>query len=126
MSAAIWAQFFLENRQHESIELLRLRHTHAINLEADDVEAGARKNFNDSTRPQVWKFEIIRLNQHERLLDLCGFRESYHPIEKSTIDIGTFRPELQIAFNPLSLEPRHPPGLTVVHFASALGNAIAQ
>src|SRR5207244_4632877 len=120
IATANLAQFLLENWQHGSVELLCLRHTHAMNLEADDVEAGARKNFNDSTRPQVWKFEIIRLNQHKRLLDLCGFRESDHPIEKSTIDIGKFRPEFQIAFNRFGLERCHCPWIYIVQLGSAI------
>ena len=63
-----------------------------MNLKANDVQAGARKNFNDAARPQIWKFEIVRLNQHQGLLDLCMSGVSDDVVQDPPIAIGKFRP----------------------------------
>ena len=63
-----------------------------MNLKANDVQTGARKNFNDAAGPQIWKFEIIRLNQHEGLLDLCISGVGDDLVQNPTIAIGEFRP----------------------------------
>jgi hypothetical protein len=56
------------------------------------VQAGARKNFNDAARPQIWKFEIVRLNQHEGLLDLCISGVGDDVVQDPPVAIGKFLP----------------------------------
>src|SRR6266496_422767 len=97
--AARWAQLLLKNWQHWSVEFFRLCNAHPMNLESDDVEPGSRKNFDNPARPQIWKSEIVRLNQHERLLDLSFGWEIDDLIQDAPVTIGKFRPQFQVTLN---------------------------
>ena len=46
-AAALWAKFFLKNRQLWSVEFLRLRNAHLMNFKSNDGEPRAGKYFID-------------------------------------------------------------------------------
>jgi len=70
------AEFVFQNRKDGSVEFLRLGHAHAVHFESDNVEPGARENLDHAARPDIWKFEIVGLDQDERFLDFCPGRIS--------------------------------------------------
>ena len=98
------AEFVLQNRQDRPVKFLRLRHAHAVDLEPDDVEAGARKNFDHAAGPLIRELEIVRLDQDERFFDFRVLRKLDHVIENSAVAVGKFRPELQIALDRFGIE----------------------
>src|SRR5207249_773178 len=63
-ATAFWTELFVKDWQHRAVKLFRLRHAHLMNLEADDGKARARKYFNDTAWPQIWKPEIVRFDQY--------------------------------------------------------------
>ena len=69
LAALARPELVFEDRQHRPVKFLRLRHAHAMDLEADDVEPGARENFDHAAGPEIGKLEIVRLDQDECLLD---------------------------------------------------------
>ena len=93
------AEFVFQDIEHRPVKFLRLRHAHAVNLEADDGKAAARKNFDHAAGARVGKFEIVRLDQDERLLDFRVLREVDHAVENAAVAVGIFRPELQVALD---------------------------
>src|SRR5260370_36946710 len=58
--AARRPQFLFQDWQHGTVELLGLPDTHPMNLKANEVQAGPRKNFINPTRPKIWKFRMSR------------------------------------------------------------------
>ena len=92
LAASLGAEFLFKDRQDRSVKFFRLRHAHAVHLESDDVETGARENFDHAARPQIRKFEIVRLDQDERFLNLRPGRKLDHLIENAAVAIGKFRP----------------------------------
>ena len=96
-----------------------------MDLEANDAETGTRKNFDNATRPQVWEFEIVRLNQDECLLGFCISWKRNDLIQDSPVRIGKFRPEFQIAFDSFGIKSRQYSGLEVSYLSRIVGDVIA-
>ena len=86
------SKFVLQHRQDRSVKFFRLRHAHAVNFESDDVETGARENFDHAARAKVRKFEVVRLDQNERFFDLRPGRKFNHLIENAPVPVGKFGP----------------------------------
>src|SRR5256884_2188776 len=112
-AAALWAKFFLKNRQHRAVKFLRLPNAHLMNFESNDGEPRAGKYFNDTARPEIWKPEIVGFDQDEGLFDLCVGGEGDDSIQNSAVRIGKFRPELQIVLNCFWIESGQYSGLKV-------------
>jgi hypothetical protein len=53
-----------------AVKLQRLRHAHAVNLDGDDVQAGAGEEINHVAGPAGGETEVLRLDQHQRALRL--------------------------------------------------------
>ena len=51
-----------------AVKFHRLRHAHAVDLDADDVKAGAREEINHVAGPAGRESEIVRLDEHQRAL----------------------------------------------------------
>src|SRR6266545_6324016 len=64
-AATLWAELLLKNRQHRAVELFRLHNAHLMDFESDDGEPRPRKYFNDAAGPQIWKPEIVGLDQNQ-------------------------------------------------------------
>src|SRR4030095_4660209 len=95
-AATFWTKLFLKHWQDRPVELLRFRDAHPMDFESNNGESRSGKYFNDATRPQVWKPEVVGLNQDERLLDLRVGGERDRAIQNSAVGIRKFRPEFQI------------------------------
>ena len=88
-----------------------------MDFETDNVEAGPRKNFDHAAGTNVRKFEIVRLNQDERFLDLGFVRETNRFVQHAAVAIGKFRPEFQVALDCLCIERGDNSGLEISHLA---------
>src|SRR5207244_8048722 len=125
LSTAVDAPFVLKNGKHGAVKLFCLRDAHSMELEANDAETGTRKNFDNATRPQVWEFEIVRLNQDECLLGFCITWKRNDLIQDSPVRIGKFRPEFQIAFDSFGIKSRQYSGLEVSYLSRIVGDVLA-
>src|SRR5215470_12969227 len=92
-ATAFRAELILKDRQHGTVELLRLCHAHLMNLEANNREARARKYFDHPAWTQVWEAEIVRLNEHKCFFDLSAGGVGDRAIEDPTIGIRKFGPQ---------------------------------
>ena len=92
--------------QHRSVKFFGLPDAHPVNLEADDRQTGLRKDIDHAAGPQVRKFEIVGLNQNQRLLDLRFRQDSSGPYRESRRRCRNTRPR---AGDPLSLPPHRSP-----------------
>src|SRR6266542_2727235 len=116
-AAALWAELLLENRQHRTVEILGLRNAHLMNFESDDGETRARKYFDDAAGPEIWKPEIVRLDQDQCLFDLCISGEGDDSVEDPTVRIRKIRPEFQITLDRLWVKRSQDSRFKVGHFA---------
>ena len=63
--ADLSAQFFPESLFDRSIEIQRLRNTHAVNFASDDPEACAAEHINDSAGAHTGTIPVIRLDDRK-------------------------------------------------------------
>ena len=61
-AAVFRTKLFFQDRQHRPVKLLRLPDTHPMHFEANDIEAGAREDFDHATGPQIREFEVVRFD----------------------------------------------------------------
>ena len=103
-AAFLGAELVRQHRQDRSVKFFRLRHTHLVDFEADDVEPGAREHFDHAAGPAVGKFEIVGLDQDERFLNFGVGRIGNDIVEHPAVAVGKFGPELEIIFDRLGVE----------------------
>ena len=78
-----------------------------MNLEADNVEAGARENFDHPAWTNVRELEIVGLNQDQRLFDLRVLWKLDRLIENAALAIGKFRPKFEVALDRFCIQRRN-------------------
>src|SRR6266516_2918888 len=107
------AEFFFQDWQHRPVELLRLGDAHLMDFESNDRESGARKHFDHPAWPQIWKSEIVGLDQDERFFDLRVGGKADGTIQDAAVGIGKLGPEFQIALDCFWIESCEHAGLKI-------------
>ena len=116
-ASAFRAQFFLQNWQNRPVKLLRLRHAHAMDFESNDVETGARKNFDHAAGRRFGNLKLSGLIRTSVFSTFASGGKLDRVIENAAVAIGKFRPELQIALDGFWVERREHAGLEISHLA---------
>ncbi len=97
-------ELVFEDGEDRAVKFFRLRYAHPMHFEADDVEPGAREDFDHSARPDIGKLEIVGLDQDERFLHFRLGRIGNDIIKNPAITVGKFGPQFQILFDRFRIE----------------------
>lgn len=91
------AEFFAQHGLHRSVELSGLGHTHAVNLRADNPQAGAREQVDDISGARTGKTEVVGFYNNQCPLYI-GIRQTERIFNDSAVGVGIFHPERENLF----------------------------